>query len=166
MFIEGDEIVEFKILYKKTRHIYTAYTEVEFKDFLEIRRSELDEKNKQRDKKRDLESIVDIDAVIEGEIGLYSSLNVKMKEVSWGLYNELQEGAYEADEKGERVFNYRKYKESRLITLLMEWDAKSKKGDPVKIDKRSIYNTPPPIAEAILRAYDDVSFINEETEKN
>ena len=109
----------------------------------------------------------------EKRTGDFSTLNVKMAELTWGLYNELQDGAmveYELPNgETERRFNYRKFKEGKLKRLLKEWDAcETVNGEPkpVPIDDQNVSHLAPQIAESILSAYDAASYLTEETEKN
>lgn len=134
MFIREDDIVEIKIYCKKSKYRYMALTENEFK--------ELEEEQKKK----------------------YELLVVKMKELSWGLFNQLQDEAMVETASGEQKFNYRIYKESRLKKLIKEWSAKDKDGKPVPVNENMITHLAPSVAEAILKAYDEISFISEEEE--
>jgi hypothetical protein len=91
-------------------------------------------------------------------------LTVKMKELTWGLYNQLQDNAMIADANGESRFNFRSYKESKLKSLIKEWDAKDKDGKPVMVNEITISHLAPSIAETIIRSYDEISFLTEDEE--
>ena len=140
MFIDENEIIDICVYYKKNGKRYEAYTASELK--------ELPLEDDEREK--------------------YSTLSVKMKILTWGLYNTLQEAAMVDDGRGigEKGFNYQIYKENRLIKLLSQWDAKNEDGSPVPIERKSVCRLSPAIAEAILRAYDEESFLDGESEKN
>ena len=139
MFIEENNTVEVVVYYKRLKYQYVSFTESEFKN------EELSEEDKAK----------------------YKKLIVKMKQLTWGLYNDLQEGAVDLDGDGNRRFNYKKYKESRLIRLISGWDATKKQGDkeiPARTDERTIKELAPEIAESILNAYDQIVFLGEEEE--
>lgn len=134
MFIQDDDVFELKVYYRKNKNRYMACTEKEFK--------ELGEADKAK----------------------YKALLLKARELSWSLYNQLQDDAMIDNGSGDRQFNFRAYKENRLKNLIKEWDAKDKDGKPVPINEKSIAHLSPAIAETILRAYDDVSLLSEEEE--
>jgi hypothetical protein len=139
MFIEESNTVDVVIYYRKLKYQYLSYSESEFEN------EEFSDEDKAK----------------------YKKLIVKMRQLTWGLYNDLQEGAVDLDQDGNRRFNYKKYKESRLIRLLSGWDATVKQGDkevPARADERSIKKLAPEIAESILNAYDQVMFLGEEEE--
>jgi hypothetical protein len=132
MFIQDDDVFDVKVYYRKNKNRYMAYTEKDYKDLPE------EEKTK------------------------CSVLSIRAKNMSWGLYNQLQDDAMVDSGSGERQFNFRAYKENRLKNLIKEWDAKDRDGKPVPINEKSIAHLSPAIAETILRAYDDVSLLSEE----
>ena len=136
MFVKENATIDIKIYYSKLPHGYMACTEAEF--------------NKLSDDKKEK----------------YESLNVKMKEMTWGLYNELQESGLVENESGDRHFHFKQFKESRLKKLIKEWDAKDENDKVVPVSENMILHLAPSIAEAILRAYDEVSFMSPETEGN
>ena len=137
MFVEDKDCLELKVYYKKYGHSYDAYTVKEFE------KSELGEEDKKK----------------------FKEVNLKMSELTWGLYNQLQEGAMIDGGDGERRFSFKIYKESRLSKLIKEWDAVDGDGKPVPINDKTLSHLSPSIAETILRAYDELSFISEEDEK-
>lgn len=136
MFIKDTDIVDIKIYYKKRGRKHIVFTENDFKN--------LDLKDDERNK--------------------YKSLSLKMQEMTWGLYNQLQEDAMVSDSNGNPQFNVKIYKENRLNKLIKEWDAKDEEGKLVPVAPRQIAHLAPEVAESILRAYDDISFIDEEEE--
>jgi hypothetical protein len=141
MFIKENSTVDIVIHYKKIGNHFLSYGEGEFKD-----EDLTDEERKE-----------------------YKKITVQMKQLTWGLYNELQEGAVDVDGQGNRQFNYKKYKELRLIKLIAGWDATAKddegKDVPVRVTEKSIKCLAPEIAETILNAYDQVMYLTEEEEK-
>ena len=141
MFIQENSTVDVNIYYKKVGRHFKSFGEEEFNE------AELTDEEKDSFKK----------------------ITVKMKQLTWGLYNDLQEGAIELDHEGNRRFNYKKYKEIRLLRLISSWDATaidSKGNDsPVKVSERSIKSLSPEIAETILNSYDQVMYLSEEEEK-
>ena len=145
MFVSQDDVVEIKIYYIKRGRFYEAFTRGEYEE----EKASLKKQRKKFD---------------EGE---YSLLKVKMLELTWGLYNELHESALVTDSKGEKNFNYKAFKEGKLLRLIKEWDAKDPKtGYQAVCDEVNIKSLSPNIAEAILRGYDEENMMSEETEKN
>jgi len=141
MFVESNSTVDIIVYYKKLNYHYLSYSESEFKK----------------------------ENFTEEEISKFKKLIVKMRILSWGLYNDLQEGAVEVDSEGNRKFNYRKYKELRLVKLIADWDAtvEDNNKNPVKVNpiEKTIKSLAPEIAETILNAYDQVMYLSEEEEK-
>jgi len=137
MFIKDTDLIEVKVNYKKTGGR---------NKYLAFTDSEL--------------------AKYEGDKTGYSVLTVKMKELSWGLYNDLQEEGVRQNEDGAREFNFKMYKENKLKKLIKEWDAKDSADKPVSVSEMAIIHLSPYIAEAIIRGYDELNTISEEKEKN
>lgn len=135
MFIDENETINIDVYYKKSGRTYLAYGKKDFDDL------KLDPQNKKK----------------------YEHLKVTMRPLGWGLFNELQEGSITRGVNGERIWNYKLYKENRLKTLIVAWDAKKNnvKGEKedVPVSFENILSLAPDIAEAILTAYDAV--INE-----
>lgn len=134
MFISDNDDTEIKIYCRKKKYSYEALTEKEYKKINE------EEKKK------------------------YVELGVKCKTLTWGLFNQLQDEAMVETANGEQKFSYRIYKESRLKRLIKEWTAKDKDGKPVPVNESTIAHLAPPIAETILRAYDEISYLSEDEE--
>lgn len=141
MFIEESKPIEVIVHYRKIGRSYIAYNDEKFKS-------------------------VRLDLSTRGK---YKIVKIKMKPLTWRLYNELQESAYITEEDGQKRFNYRLYKENRLKELIIEWDATTTndKGEsvPVPVTEDNIMKLSPDIAEAILEGYDSASLISEEDEK-
>lgn len=142
MFIEENKPIEVIVHYRKVGKGYVAYTNSAFKD------SKLDPELKSK----------------------YKSVSVSMKPLTWELYNDLQDKSFVNDEdSGKRKFNYRLYKENKLKTLILKWDAQTtnEKGEtvPVPVNEKNIMSLSPDIAEAILEGYDNEALMTEEEEK-
>jgi len=138
MFVKDTDLVDVKVYYLKKGkgHRYLSYTEAEFKGSV----------LKDDEKKQ------------------YKVLSLKMQQLTWGLYNQLQEDAMVEDINGNAQFNVKKYKENRLCKLIKEWDAINEEGKPVSIAPGSISHLSPDVAETILRGYDELSFVDEAEE--
>jgi hypothetical protein len=135
MFIQDDDVVEIKVYCKKYKYRYEAISE---KDYNALKTEE--EKKK------------------------YTLLTVSMAMMNWGLFNKLQDEALVTKEDGEEKFNYKKYKENRIKKLIKSWDAKDKSGKPVPVNENTIAHLSPPVAETILKLYDEASYLNEDEE--
>ena len=136
MFIDKNELITVEVYYFKQGHSYAAYPKPEYEKLSE-----------------DLQSKC-------------TKLCVKMKPLTWGLHNDLQEMSVDEDQDGNRHFNYKKYKENRLQHLIKEWDAKDEEGKIASINQNVISNIAPSIAETILNTYSLESFLGEEEEGN
>ena len=136
MFIEKEDVIPISIHYRKVGHTYLCYND------------------------EDYEKLADKDAET------YKHVNIKMAVTDWGIYNDLQNGAIETDEEGERRFNNKKYKEARLLRLIKDWDVKDKDDKVIKPTPERIQSLAPSVAETILDEYDKNTFLSEEEEKN
>ncbi len=148
MFIEEDAPIIIKIFYKKSGRGFLAMNEKTFHE------SKLKEDEKQK----------------------YKTLTVKMRLLTWGLYNDLNENGYIPNPKtGNITFNTKAYKENKLKSLIVEWDAKRLKPklspespdewELIPITEANISKMSPDIAEALLNTYDSISYVDEATEK-
>lgn len=137
MFVSNNDVIEIKVYWKKIKSKYVALTE---RDMAE---KKMDEEAKKK----------------------YSVFTIKMLELSWGLYNQLQEDALDVEGENKR-WNIKKFKENKLKRTIKEWDAKTEKGDPIPVNEKTILSLSPSIAETIIKAYDEVIFLNEDDEKN
>jgi hypothetical protein len=141
MFIKQNSTVELVLFYKRMGMHYIAYSDADFKN----------------------------EELTDEERGIYKKLTIQMKQLTWGLYNELQEGSSKEDDEGNNKFCFRKYKELRLTRLISSWDATALNDKdevvPVKINDETIKSLAPEIAETILNAYDELMFLTEEEEK-
>jgi len=141
MFLDDDELLEIIIYYKKIGKHYVAYSKETF----------------------------DEGGFTEDEKTSFSTLNVKARQLTWGLYNDLQESAMIPDQLGNRKWNYKVYKENKLRSIIAKWDAKTKDENGKMVDipptPKTIAKMSPDIAEAILNVYDKITLIDEDEEK-
>ena len=143
MFIEDEELLEIVVYYKKSGLHYTVHSQYQFNE-------------------------LDFPEEVKAE---YKKLVVKARQLTWGLYNDLQEAAMVRDNLGNRNWNYKVYKENKLRRIIAKWDAKMK--DPedesktvnVPVNPKMIAKMSPDIAEIILNSYDQMTLIDEEEEK-
>jgi len=138
MFVDNQELIKIAIYYKKlkNRNTYIAYAEKEFNAL----------KLKEEDKKT------------------YGVLEIGVIDMEWGLYNDLQESAMVESQDGERQWKYNIFKEKKLLAVLKEWNAVDKDNKKIPINMANIRKLAPSIAETILRAYDDISLMDEKNE--
>ena len=141
MFLDNVELIEIIIRYKKVGRHYVAYSQDVFNDV----------------------------GISEEEKAKFSALNVKAHQLTWGLYNDLQEAAMVPDNLGNRKWNYKVYKENKLRKIISQWDAKTTDAEGkvinVMVNPKTISNMAPDIAEAILNAYDKATLIDDAEEK-
>ena len=146
MFIDSEKLVTIKVYYKKVGREYIAHSE---KEFVKLK---IDEPTRQS----------------------FKSLELKMKQLTWGLHNDIQDESYiyldgPNGPQTVRKFSYKLYKLNRMIKLIAEWDAKmpNSKGDLVSVPltEEHILKIAPNIAESILEAYDECMMLSDEEEK-
>jgi len=137
MFIDTNEQIKVTVYYLKKGYIYDAYTSSEF-ELLKLRDSE---KTK------------------------YKELNLVMRQLTWGLQNELQDEALRELPDGTSKFQYKIFKEAKIEKTIISWDAKNEKDEPIDINLKIIRSLAPEIAEAIIRAYDTATLLGGEDEK-
>jgi len=146
MFIDELQTIKIKIFFKKEGHNYLVYSE---RDMRSIHGSP-NEKNKNAYEK-------------------FQELNLEMRELTWGAYNDLQEKSLAVQQDGSERFSMKKYKESRLEYLIISWDAKRKDNEgnfvDVPVNQSSLGALAPEIAETILSAYETEMDMGEEDEK-
>ena len=141
MFINEEELIPVIVHYRKSGHQFIAYPDVRFTQ----------EKMSEELRKK------------------FKKLTVQMKPLTWGMYNNLQDSATIDTEEGKRRFVYKIYKENRLKTLIMKWDATNVNaaGEIVAVPptEDNILKLSPDIAEAILESYENASLMTNEDEK-
>jgi hypothetical protein len=142
MFINNNDIVEVKIYYKKDGFKYLALTDSEVSKRIKDKKLTKDQVSQE-----------------------FKTLSVNMLVLSWGSYNRFQDTATLTNEKGERYFDYKTYKEQRLQSLVKSWDAKDAEGNDVKVSPKLIMQLAPTIGDAIVRGFDESSYYDEEAEK-
>lgn len=167
MFIDDKELIEIKVYYKKIGRHYIAFSSPDFEktDFglfdgeKDEKLSALEQQKVDEERKKK----------VNEEKAKYKVVTIKAKQLTWGLYNELQEDAVVKDNLGARVWNYKKYKENKLKKVIAEWDVKIPKDDgsmiTAPITPAAIANLSPDVAEAILSAYDQAMVLSDEDEK-
>lgn len=92
----------------------------------------------------------------------YKSVVLKMRPLSWGLYNELQRDATFDTLTGDGAqLDWVKYKENKLIKIIAEWDAKDANDKTIPITPESVKSLHPMIAELALAEYDKQSLLDD-----
>ena len=66
----------------------------------------------------------------------------------------MQERGMVDDGLGNKLFNFKAFRENKLRTIIKEWDSYDDKGNNVKVDNNTISHLAPSIADAIIRQYD------------
>jgi len=95
----------------------------------------------------------------------FKIIEVQMRELNWGLYNEINEMAVFTNEEGMRNFNLKTYKEAKLLKLIKSWNISIEKNGQdriVPVDANNLGKLHQNIVEAILSEYDRLSIISEE----
>jgi len=131
MFIDVNETINFTIYYKKQNNSFIVCNQETF------------------------DKITD-----EKEKSLYKFVALKTKPFTWGISNELNESAIIRNDSGDRIWNYKLFKEHKLKMILVSWDAKrtNKSGETeaVPLINENILCLAPEIAEFILLTYDEM----------
>lgn len=135
MFVEDNDTIDVKVYYKPIRgKRYIAFTESELK--------KLNLMNEEKDK--------------------YAPIIFVMREMNWGLFNELQSSGYiKYGEDESSKFDIRLFKENKLNKLVVAWDIENE-GSPIPVSQDALRKLAWSIGEAILRGYDEVSFMDED----
>ena len=147
MFVNVDNHIKVKLYYLKNGRTYDVFTPSEF-DSLKLRESE---KTK------------------------YQVLKIVMKQLTWGLQNDLQEKALRDLPDGTTKFHYKAFKEGKLENTIISWSTENEDGEDVPVKDKDGNNVPvnlntfrslsPEIAEAIVRAYDEMVLLGDDEEK-
>ena len=145
MFVEDDKLLEIVVYYKKTGRHYEAYSSNVFE---EVGLLEDDQEENRAE---------------------FKKLVIKARQLTWGLYNDLQEAAMVKDNLGNRNWNYKVYKENKLRSIIAKWDAQMENDEgkmvKVPVTPMMIAKMSPDIAEVILNSYDQLTLIDEDAEK-
>jgi len=133
MFIDSKELIEIPLFYKKN------------------------------EKTGMLKIVRKIDAVPEDQRKEYVKVVFKMRPINWKIYNDLQRGALvdKGTGDGEQI-DWIKYKETKLLHILADWDVKTKEGVKVTISQETVFNLHPAMAESLLNEYDKKTVLGEE----
>lgn len=137
MFIDVNDNVEVKVYYVKKGRVYEGYTEKEY--------SQLNLRDDARKK--------------------FECLNIVMRQLTWGLQNDLQDNALIDLPNGNSKFHYKTFKETKLEKTIVSWDAKDKDEKNIRATVEVVRELSPEIADAILRGYDEQSLLGDAEEK-
>lgn len=133
MFVDNKELIEIALFYKK----------IEKTGMLKVLRK--------------------IEDVEETQRKDYAKVVFKMRPINWKIYNDLQRNATIDRGTGDgEVIDWIKYKETKLLQILADWDAKNKDGSKMPINQETIFNLHPAIAESLLNEYDKKTVLGEE----
>jgi len=110
---------------------------------------------------RDLEGIAEMDKA------KFKKVVLEMKPLTWKKYNDLQrsslvsKGPVGADE-----IDWYAYKEKKIVSTLVGWDAKDDNGKPIPVSPDNIFKLHPMIVEMALNEFDRMTLLGEEERKN
>ena len=97
----------------------------------------------------------------------YEKCEFKLRPLTWKQHNDIQRAA--TINRGTGMgseLDWVLYKERKLCTVLVGWDAKSKEGKPVPVNDTNIFRLCPQVAEALLTEFDKATILGEEERKN
>ena len=90
----------------------------------------------------------------------------RTKPLGWKQHNDVQRSAT-VDRGGMGAeLDWVKYKEEKLIKILVGWDAKNDEEEDVPLTKENIFRLQPVIAETLLNEFDHITLVGEEDRKN
>jgi hypothetical protein len=90
-----------------------------------------------------------------------------MRPLTWKQHNEVQRASTVNRGPGMGSdLDWVLYKERKLCTVLVGWDAKDKNDKPVPVTEERIFNLCPQIAETLLQEFDRATIMGDEERKN
>src|ERR1017187_2050936 len=85
----------------------------------------------------------------------FQKVSLQMKPMTWKKYNELQRSSMVSKGMtGSDEIDWLLYKEKKLLAVLVGWDSKDEKGQPVPVTPDNIYRIHPMIVETALNEFD------------
>ena len=108
-----------------------------------------------------------LDLVEESEKSKFQKITLNMKPMTWKIYNDLQRNSTidRGRGSGEEI-DWLLYKEKKLVTVLVGWNAKNEKGEPIPVTPENIFKLHPMMVEMALNTFDSVTLLGEEERKN
>jgi hypothetical protein len=161
MLLTPKDTVDINLFYKRDGRTYLVLTEEELVE----RVKELENIKKKKVLTEDDQKQIEDKLKFLGR-DKFDTLSVQMKVLTWGDYNQFQDNATRTLPDGERHFDYKRYKEDRLKHLIVSWDLKDEAENVIEFNPRLLSNLPYQVGEAIIRGFDEVTYYDEEREKN
>ena len=93
-------------------------------------------------------------------------LNTKWKKMSWKEENDLMKACEKDGDSGEGPsFDYSKYQDKRVKTMLSWWDLKAKENDPepLPVSPENVDKMPSAVIRSLLEKFDATNNISEES---
>ena len=105
--------------------------------------------------------------VPKNERDQFKKLVLGMRPLTWKKYNEVQRQATVDKGVGRGgEIDWVLYKEKKLLSILVEWDAKTEEGKPILVNQENIFKLHPMIAEMSLNEFDRKTLLGEEEQGN
>ena len=102
-----------------------------------------------------VETTSSIKDMTEEEVKTYGKLSLKLRPLTWKMYNTLQKESLVDNGSGQAdTINWVLYKEKKLHAVVAEWDLKDENDKAVPVTPETIGSLHPVIPEMILREYD------------
>lgn len=108
-----------------------------------------------------------IDKLADDVQAKYEKAEFKLRPLTWKQHNDIQRAA--TINRGTGLgseLDWVLYKERKLCSILVGWDAKDKEGKPIPVSDSNIFKLQPEIAEVLLREFDSETVMGEEERKN
>lgn len=118
-----------------------------------------------------------IEDVPEKDRGKYEKITFAMKPLTWRQHNEVQRSATVNRGPGMgSELDWVLYKERKLCTVLVGWDARGKEGKdaegkpvpgkPIPVTDDNVLRLAPQVAETLLNEFDRATIMGDEDRKN
>lgn len=110
---------------------------------------------------------VDPASIPENDKDKYEKSVFMMRPLTWKQHNDIQRAATVNHGPGMgSELDWVLYKERKLCSVLVGWDAKDKEGKAIPVNEDNIFRLNFQVAEALLQEFDRATILGEEERKN
>jgi polyphosphate kinase 2 (PPK2 family) len=107
-----------------------------------------------------------IEDVAEKDRAAFEKVCFTMRPLTWRQHNEIQRAATVTRPGMGSDLDWVTYKERKLCTVLVGWDAKGKDGKPIPVSDDNVLKLAPQVAETLLSEFDQATIMGDEERKN
>jgi len=112
-------------------------------------------------KNSSIKILTSLDGISDDDKPKYKKATFEFRPLDWKKFNELGRAANKGGE-----LDWGAYKEKKLVTALVGWDAKDDKGVAIPLTPDNVLKLHPMIAETLLSEFDRLTLLGEEEKKN